>query len=31
MYSDYNMYNQYYAASNPIGNQIPINNAFMNI
>ena len=26
MYSDYNMYNQYYAASNPIGNQIPINN-----
>ena len=26
MYSDYNMYNQYYAVSNPIGNQIPINN-----
>lgn len=26
MYSDYNMYNQYYVASNPIGNQIPINN-----
>lgn len=26
MYSDYNMYNQYYAASNSIGNQIPINN-----
>lgn len=26
MYSDYNMYNQYYAVNNPIGNQIPINN-----
>ena len=26
MYLDYNMYNQYYAVSNPIGNQIPINN-----
>ena len=26
MYSDYNMYNQYYSVNNPIGNQIPINN-----
>lgn len=26
MYLDYNMYNQYYAVNNPIGNQIPINN-----
>lgn len=26
MYSDYNMYNQYYAVNNPIGNQIPFNN-----
>ena len=26
MYSDYNMYNQYYAVSNPLGKQIPINN-----
>ena len=26
MYSDYNMYNQYYAVNNPIVNQIPFNN-----